>query len=165
MKRNLAFALLFVWAPLLVIAKGPTLKITIKGADLPSPAETTANEILENFKVWTGAGVEVNGIPQDKGFVADWVKGPVAEPPASLRRYQVSFDVMHQGPSSYVIFYAYDSATGKGYIYLPGKGEEFYKSNTFLILRGVDGHWLAATHTWTGAANSLIERARAEGKK
>jgi hypothetical protein len=154
-----AFFLMSV--PLLVIAKGPTLKIRIQGADLTSPVETTENAILEKFDVWAGAGVEINGIPQTRGFIVDWEKGPIAEPPKRLPRYEVSFDVMHQRPSSYVISYSYDPATRKGYVYLPGKGENFYASNTFLILRGVDGNWLSATESWIEAANSLIGRARA----
>lgn len=166
MKATVAVGLFVICAPLLVMAKGPTLKITIRASDLVSPVETTEKGILENFNVWTGAGVETsNGIPQDKGFVADWGKGPVVEPAAKLRRYQVSFDVIHQGPSSYVILYVYDPETGKGYVYLPGSGEEFYKSNTYLILRGVEGNWFAANETWKETANTLIEHAGATGKE
>ena len=150
--------------PLLVMAKGPTLKIRIQGSDLASPVEITEKAILENFNVWTGAGVEISGISQRKGFIVDWEKGPVAEPPATLRRYEVSFDVMHQRPSSYVVSYVYDPAKGKGYVYLPGKGENFNASNTFLILRGVEGNWLSATDTWTDIAKPLIERAKAGAK-
>ncbi|PYT31156.1 MAG: hypothetical protein DMG57_06000 [Acidobacteria bacterium] len=99
-------------APVLVMAKGPTLKITIKGSDLASPVEITEKGILEKFNVWIGAGVRINGIREAKGFIVDWEKGPVAEPRTTLRRSEGSFDVMHQGPSSYVVSYAYDPVTG-----------------------------------------------------
>jgi hypothetical protein len=156
-KATYTGAFLFLCVPMLVIAKGPTLKITIKGSELASPVEVTDKAILEKFNVWAGAGVEINGIPQAKGFIVDWEKGPVADPPTTLHRYEVSFDVMHQRPSSYVVSYAYDPATGKGYVYLPRKGENFNASNTFLILRGVEGTWFSATETWTHIAKSLIE--------
>ena len=162
--RSASTAVLFLaCVPLLVTAKGPTLKITIKGSDLPSPIEITDKEILEKFDVWAGAGVEINGFPQTKGFIVDWEKGPVAEPPTTLRRYEVSFDVIHQQPSTYVVSYAYDPVTRKGYVYLPGKDEDFNASNTFLILRGVEGNWLSATATWTEIARPLIERAKGQG--
>lgn len=157
MKATHHAAFLFLCVPLLVIAKEPTLKIRIKGPDLASPVEVTDKAILEKFNVCAGAGVEINGIPQPKGLIVDWEKGPVAEPRATLRRYEVSFDVMHQRPSSYVVSYAYDPATGKGYVYLPAKGENFYASNTFLIFRSVEGNWFFATETWTDIAKSLIE--------
>jgi len=146
------------------MAKGPTLKITIKGSDLASPVEITEKGILEKFNVWTGAGVKINGIPEAKGFIVDWEKGPVAEPRTTLHRYEVSFHVIHQQPSSYVVSYAYDPVTGKGYVYLPGKGENFNASNTFLIFRGVEGNWFSATETWADIAKPLIERARAGGQ-
>jgi len=153
-----------VCAPLLVLAKGPTLKITVKGANLPSPVEITDERILEKFAVWGGAGVRINNAPQTEGFIVDWEKGLVAAPQATLPRYEISFHVMHQRPSDYVVYYACDPATGRGYVYLPGKGEKFYESNTFLIFRGIEGNWLSATRSWTEIAKPLIERAKAEGQ-
>ena len=149
---------------MLVLAKGPTLKITIKGANLASPIEITDNRTLERFAVWAGAGVRINNVPQTEGFIVDWEKGQVAAPPATLQRYEISFHVMHQRPSDYVVSYAYDPDTGKGYVYLPGKGEPFYDSNTFLIFRSIEGNWLSASETWTDIARTLIERAKARGQ-
>src|SRR5206468_3155174 len=118
----------------------------------------------EQFTVWAGTGVGINNIPQTEGFIVDWKTGPVAAPKATLPRYQVSFHVLHQRPSDYVVYYAYDPATRRGYVYLPGKGEKFYESNTFLIFRGIEGNWLSATGSWTEIARPLIERAKAEGQ-
>jgi len=156
-KRAVAtFCLLCI--PLLLLAKGPTLKIRIKGGDLRSPIEIDDKLVLEKFQVWAGAGTT----PQTEGFIVDWGRGPLAEQVTSkLPRYEVSFDVTHQGPSSYVVSYAFDPATGNGYVYLPGKGEKFYESNTFLIFRRVEGKWLYATSAWTDLAKSLIEHAKA----
>lgn len=164
MKATCTAVLFLVCVPLIGIAKGPTLKITMKGADLASPVETTDERVLERFNVWSGAGTGINGVPRTEGFIADWANGPVAEPPAALPRYEVSFHVMHQRPSDYVVTFAYDPATGKGYVYLPGKGEKFYESNTFLIFRRAEGSWFSATKDWTDAARPLIERAKAEGQ-
>ena len=83
--RVTAFSL--VCAPLLVLAKGPTLKITIKGANLASPIEITDERILEKFAVWAGAGVSINNAPQTEGFIVDWKKGLVTAPQATLPRY------------------------------------------------------------------------------
>ena len=164
MKAIRAAVFSLVCAPLLVLAKGPTLKITIKGANLASPVEITDERILQKFLVWAGTGVSINNAPQTGGFIVDWKKGLVAAPQVTLPRYEVSFHVMHRGPSDYVVYYAYDPATGRGYVYLPGKGEKFYESNTFLIFRGIEGNWLSATGSWTEIARPLIERAKAEGQ-
>src|SRR3979411_535707 len=144
--------------PLFLAAKGPTLKITIKGAAIARPIEITDPNILAQFNVWEGAGVQVNNVPQDHGFIINWGKGVVAEPPNGLRRYEVSFHVMHQGPSVYIVSYAYDPATDQGCVYLPGGGES-YNTNTFLIYRGIEGNWFRATSEWTNAVTPLIEKA------
>jgi hypothetical protein len=151
-----------IWVPLLLLAKGPTLKITIEGADLSSPVEINDELVLKKFQVWAGAGT----IPQTEGFIVNWGKGPVGEQMMlALPQYKVSFHVIHQDrPSSYVVSYAFDPATGKGYVYLPGKGERYYASNAHLIGRGVEGKWLNASGAWTDLAKPLIERAKAEGR-
>ena len=67
---------------------------------------------------------------------------------------------MHQKPSVYVVSYANDPATGQGFVYLPGKGEELFASNAFLIYRGVEGNWFLATGEWTNVVGPLIEKAK-----
>jgi hypothetical protein len=149
--------------PLLLLAKGPTFKITIEGPELSSPVEISDELVLGKFNVWAGAGTT----PQTEGFIVDWGKGPVGGEQAVLTspRYKVSFHVIHQDrPISYVVFYAFDPATGKGYVYLPGKGETYWGSNVYLIWRGVEGKWLNASGAWTDFARPAIERARAEGR-
>jgi hypothetical protein len=157
--------------PLLLLAKGPTLKITIEGADLSSPIEISDELVLEKFQVWAGAGTSSTDVktgvttPLTEGFIVDWGRGPVGKQVIlGLPQYKVSFHVIHQEPTSYVVFYAFDAATGKGYVYLPGKGETYWGSNVYLIWRGVEGKWLNATGAWTDFARPVIERARAEGR-
>ena len=144
----------------------------IEGGDLSSPVEINDELVLEKFQVWAGAGTSSTNVktrvitPQTEGFIVDWGKGPVGEQVIlGLPQYKVSFHVMHQDrPSSYVVSYAFDPATGKGYVYLPGEGETYWGSNVYLIWRGVEGKWLNASGAWTDFAKPVIERAKAEGR-
>jgi hypothetical protein len=49
-------SLLILSIPTPLVAKGKTVKITIKGADLKTPIAITDRKILANFQVWTGPG-------------------------------------------------------------------------------------------------------------
>ena len=164
MKRSLVVGVCsLITLTLLLTAKGPTLKITIQGADLPAPVEIRDERLIQKFQVWSGVGTGP-GIPnpfRSEQFIIDWEKGPVSAPPSGLSRYEVSFHVVHQKPSAYVVFWAYDRSTGQGYVYLPGKGEKYYDSNTFMILRGVEGNWFSATSAWMELAKPVVEQAKA----
>lgn len=174
MKAKQAIAVFFslVWVPVVLLAKGPTLKITIEGAGLSSPIEITDESVLEQFQVWAGAGnysmdVKTGVItPLAEGFIVDWKKGPVGEKQAilALPQFKISFHVIHDRPRDYVVFYALDSATAKGYVYIPGKGEPDWASNVFMIGRGVEGNWLNATDAWTNFARPTIEQAKTKGR-
>lgn len=148
------------WVPLLLLAKGPTIKITIEGADLSSPIEINDELALEKFSLWTGTGT----VPQTEGFIVDWEKGPVGKQVIlGLPQYKVSFHLIHPDrPTSYVVFYAFDAAAGKGYVYLPGMGERYYASNVYVVGRGFEGKWLNASGAWTDFAKPAIERAKAQ---
>jgi hypothetical protein len=144
-------------------AKGPTLKVIISGGDLPSPIEITDRGRLANFRIWEGPGNTIGfgpgAIPawKDEGFVCVWPSAGVV-PPASLKKYQVSFySNHHQDGLDYVITYAYDPVNRKGYVYLPGRGEAEYARNTFSILRGVEGNWFLARKIWDDLAGPLIQ--------
>jgi hypothetical protein len=113
--------------------------------------------------VWSGAGTfrRLGGgdpIEATDGFIVDWSSGVVADRPKGLPRYEVAF---YTGPSTgpvYVVYYAPDPSSDRGYVYLPGKGEELYASNTKSILRGhgFEGHWLYATRARQQTAASVI---------
>lgn len=77
-------------APASLSAKGRTVKITIKGAGLTTPLEITSSRV-EEFGVWEGPGVQINGVEQTHGFIIDWPKGIVAQIPPGLQHYEVSF--------------------------------------------------------------------------
>jgi hypothetical protein len=57
-----------------LFAKGRTVKITIKGAGLTTPLEITDPEV-EQFSVWAGPRVFVNGVEEREGFVYQLVEG------------------------------------------------------------------------------------------
>jgi hypothetical protein len=155
--------------PLLVIpaelfAKAQTSKIVIKGADLSAPIEITDPKTLANFSVWTGTGTVCNPCPapNPESFIVDWSR-PMADRPSGLLRYEVSFySKLPDEQLIYVVFYEYDPATEHGFVYLPGKTEEWYRLNVSTILHGVEGKWFPAWSVWEGVARPLIAGAKAE---
>ena len=169
MKRAVAatFGLLvMLCATPFVFAKGPTTRITITSADLPSPIAITDREILKNFHVWAGPGTFVNGVEGNDGFIIDWASGAVRERPSGLRTYEVSFYVRHanrpfdQQPDqlAYVISYEADPVTGQGYVYLPGRTDARYRLNTTTILRGREGNWFRASVSWQQAFRQFVHQ-------
>ena len=45
-------------------------------------------------------------------------------------------------------------------MYLPGKGDEGYLDNVWLIYRGNEGNWFHAWNAWKELAHPLIAKAR-----
>ena len=62
----------------------------------------------------------------------------------------------------YLVFYEYDPATAHGYVYFPGRTEEWYRLNVSTIFHGVEGKWLRASSVWEGVARPLIAGAKVE---
>jgi hypothetical protein len=93
-------------------------------------------------------------------FVIDWSQS-VADHPKKLQRYQVSFYAkLPNERLIYVVFYEYDVATKQGYIYLPGRTDEWYRLNVSTIIRGVEGRWFRAWSGWDSVAMPIIAGAR-----
>ena len=171
---SVAFSLLIVSiVPASLSAKGPTVKITIKGAALTTPLEITDPKVGA-FGVWEGLGVFKNRVEQTEGFIIDWSKGIVADRPIGLQHYEVSFysgcqigeyNCRTSEPSlTYVVFYDYDPSMEQGYIYLPGKADELSKFNTRMWHgHGFEGNWSCATKAWESFVRPLIAKARATG--
>jgi hypothetical protein len=159
MKNTIAVllsVLLILSVPTPLLAKGKTVKITIKGADLKTPIEISDPKILENFQVWTGPGTSTAERPS---LIIDWPQGPVTKPPEPLHRYQVSF---HAGPNEqivYVAYYVFSPGAEQGYVYLPGESDEWAGLNVRSIWRGVEGKWFRAWSAWERVARPLIEKA------
>ena len=142
-------------------AVGPTTRITLRGVDLPELLEVVDQNVASRFEIWTGPGTSNRA---DQRFIVDWTGGPVAQPP-NLPRFEVSFFVRHRTapPNSeelaYVVFYEYDAATQRGFVYLPGKGESQWELNTRSIYRQLEGQWFPATAAWDEVAAPLVGRA------
>jgi hypothetical protein len=90
----------------------------------------------------------------------DTVRITIVEAPKGVPVYEVSFVTTRSNPGTYVVRYAIDPATKRGYVYLPGKTDAGYRDNVFLIYREVEGNWFHAWDEWEKLANPLIERAR-----
>jgi len=134
-------------------------KIIIRGAGLAAPIEM--DEQIGRFFVWSGRGAFLNGVEETEGFLINWPKGAVAAPAATLQHFEVSFYEVDERPA-YVVTYAYDPATNQGFVYLPGKGENWYAVNTRSILRGkdVEGNWFMSSRAWDDFARPRIAKAK-----
>jgi hypothetical protein len=167
MRKTLAVALIALacLVPSRLFGKGATTKVVIEGADLSKPIEITDRQILASFNVWTGPGTyssEPRFNANAPSFIIDWSQGPVAEVPQALQKYQVSFysEELSERPI-YVVYCAFPRTAEPGYVYLPGKSEEWWRRNVTSIVRGVEGRWFHAWSAWENVARPLIEKARA----
>ena len=166
MKNIPALGLIIVLAiaPSMLLGKGVTSKITIEGPDLAQPIEITEPKILANFNVWSGPGTsssELGSSVNVPSFIIDWSQGPRTQPPLAVQRYQVTF--YSKEPSErpiYVVYYTVIPGSERGYVYLPGKSDQWWSLNVGSIVRGVEGKWFSAWSTWESLARPLIEKAR-----
>ena len=159
-------------------AKGTTVRIEISGGTLASPFQITDPHRLEEFTFWDGPGMNnVRLENAERGSIIDWKTGIVAQHPAGLRRYEMSFtadfgivcrspyrpsDCAREEPRViYVLVYEYDPTSKRGFVYLPGKGEPWHDSNISTLYRpDAEGHWFRATDAWTSFAEPLIVKAQ-----
>ena len=157
MNRRLAIFMcvsLLLLAPTELLGKGKTVKVVVAGGDLAKSIEISDPNVLANFQVWAGPGTSSN---QGPAFIADWSSGAIKELPKGLARYEVSFFVDEpQERIAYVVLYAFDSSTGRGYVYIPGKSDNHYWTNVGSIFRGVEGNWFHAWPLWDRVAVPLI---------
>lgn len=148
-------------------AKGDTVRIVIRGANLPAPVEITDPKITVRFRVWSGPGTSrrMGGtlLPNpDETLIVNWARP--ADPPKGLQVYDVLFETTRRNPSTYVLRYAIDPSTGEGLVYVPGRADPEFFDNTFLIYRGVEGSWFHAWRVWDEIARPLIANALANTK-
>jgi hypothetical protein len=158
-KLRVLVAFLSLAIPVRVFAKADISKITIRGAHLQTPIEITDPKTLANFNVWTGPGTSGTIPKQGDKFVIEWSQG-ATESPKGLQRYEVSFYAkLPNERLVYVVLYEYDAVTERGYIYLPGSGDEWYRLNIGTIFHGVEGRWFRAWAEWDSVARPLIAAA------
>jgi len=116
-----------------------TAKLTVSGPGFPRPLEIVDPAVLALSNVFSGT----------------FIGGAATEPDRSWPRYTVVFDVQHRNgveAAAYVVHYVRDAATGRGFIYLPGRGDPRYRRNIHTILRtDQDGTWRHASPAWSQA--------------
>lgn len=143
-------------------AKLKVVKIAFRGASFATPIEIADRDFSE-FEVFAGPGTHVNGEEQEKGFIIDWAQGVVPPPDSNLAAYEVEFYGGCFGTSAncnsdtprliYVVSYALDLATGRGFVYLPSRSP-----NTQTIWRGgLEGNWFRGTSEWNAFVWTLVE--------
>lgn len=164
MRRRPVVLLVFLLLalPTFVFAKADISKISIKGPDLKNPIEITDSSELTQFDLWSGPGTSWTGTSPRRNdkFLVDWSQ-PVTELPKALRRYEVSiFAKLPEERLVYVLLYEYDPATDRGYVYLPGRTDNWYRLNVSTIVRGVEGTWFRSSSAWDDVAGPLIRSAR-----
>jgi hypothetical protein len=133
-------ALLTLTVPL--AAKAPTVKLTVSGGGLADPIDITSGTALKP-SIWEG----------------DFIGASATKPDPSLPRYMVSFfaKIGEKPTRMYVVYLVLDSRTGDGFVYLPGRGDKWYRQNTGTIIRdGLDGKWHHAAGEWSRAIAKAI---------
>jgi hypothetical protein len=147
--------------PVTLSAKEKTVKIVVSGGNLPSVLEITDPRILESFNVWTGPGTSLNDA---EGFIVQWSRGAIAEPPSRLPQYQVSLYTERSAERPfYVVSYCYDPSLRRGFVHFPSFVEKWYPQDVDTIFRGMEGNWFFSRTVWDATIEPLI--AKSEGKK
>jgi hypothetical protein len=154
--------------PAALAGKGSTSRISISGDTLAVPIEIRDAAIVNEFQIWAGPGtrscVAGHCVEGAEGFIVDWSAGALAARPSGLRRCQVFFFVEdEQSPAqpkperlAYVVLYEYDPVRSQGFVYLPGKGDQWYELNSRSIYRRLEGKWFRASQAWQDVVVPLI---------
>src|SRR5262245_28966695 len=142
--RRFAVAALVLASSALPSAKGPTVRLVISGHGLLRPIEITEARALAN--VWAGRFI---------GEQAD-------EPDARLPRSRIDFYVLPPREKEprlmYAVTYVYDPASGGGFLYLPGRGDDGWALNVRTILRdSQDGRWHTAEPDWSESIEAALQ--------
>jgi hypothetical protein len=153
----------------LLWAKAPVGAVTISGGGLPKLIEITESDAIKSFNIWSGPGnfkIE-NGVrtPIVRDGSILWSHGIVSDPPKGPPEYEISFNGSSPEQRLYVLLYRYDPSAHFGYVYLPGKGEEWYVVNVHTIYRGVEGHWFRTSRAFDELVQPLIEKAKSTDRK
>ena len=149
MRKRMYYGLLLavtmlVSAPL-AYSKGAPDKITITGGGLSQQIDVIDPDTLKAYNPWGGQFI-------------DWSRGVTNVSPQGPQTYEVQFlKKSDRGDIKviYAVLYAPGNSGEPGYVYLPGRGEKWYRQNTGTILRdGDDGRW----HYATPAFGELVRR-------
>ena len=150
-------------------AKGATSRISISGGNLDRPVDIRNTTVTHEFQIWSGPGTSScaagHCVDGTEGFIVDWSAGAVMARPSGLPQYRIAFFVEEEGVSgqraserlAYVVLYEYDPAGDQGFVYLPGKADQWHELNwSSIYRRGLEGNWFHATRAWQDAVVPLI---------
>jgi len=162
MKTALLITLILTVADTAVSAKGVTTRATLRDVTLQTSIDIADPLVVSAFNVWAGPGTFANGVEGTTGFIIDWTAGIARDRPHGLARYEAMFYVRYLARPAeelvYVVLYDHDPASGRGFVYLPGRSDKYYWRNVRTILHGdnLEGHWFHATDAWHDAVNRLL---------
>lgn len=143
----LAVSLLLL-AALPVAAKTRIQKITVSGPGLGTPAEIVDEQALRLSNPWYG------------GFI-DW-SAPAVEAPHGTVVYDVTLHARLRASELRPIYqfrYAPGASGQRGLVYLPGRGEPWYRQNVSMIIRvNRDGRWNLASPDWDARMKAALSR-------
>jgi hypothetical protein len=121
-----------------------TARLTIYLSRSTQPVTVTDRNVLELSNVYAGT----------------FIGAQAEEPEHNWPRYTITFDIQtREGVKvgGYAVEYARDISTSNGFVYLPGPGDAWYRSNISTILRsGQDGNWFHASEAWSAAINARL---------
>lgn len=129
-----------------IYAKAPLHRITISGGGLAEPVAVADHETLALSNPWHGR-------------IANW-SADVTPPPDERPVYEITLHARLRGSEVkpiYQLRYVKGDRGAPGRVYLPGRGEAWYRQNVSIIYReGHDGHWHVATAAWEAAIRRAL---------
>jgi hypothetical protein len=121
-----------------------TARLTIYLSRSTQPVSVTDRNVLDLSNVYAGT----------------FIGAQAEEPDRNWPRYTITFDIQtHEGVKvgGYAVEYTRDISTSDGFVYLPGPGDAWYRSNISTILRtGQDGNWFHSSKAWSAAINARL---------
>ncbi|MEO8679212.1 MAG: hypothetical protein ABI665_09210 [Vicinamibacterales bacterium] len=138
--------------PLAARGNAVTVRLDITGGRLTQPLTVKEQAILDLSGVYQGTFLG----PLTDAITPAW------------SRYLVTFVMEPQIPTAtlpagtqrtYVAFYARNPETDEGFVYLPGRGEDGYRTNIGVMIRdGHDGRWHQALPAWSELLGSYLPK-------
>lgn len=156
--KMLAAGILLLLAGSLATSKAELSRLFLSGGGLPRPVEVTDSALLSASNPWFGT------------FLPQWNQAPrerTGPPPDTAPRYEITFYATFSPKKPphliYVAYYAYDSGTHRGFVYLPGQKEQWYYTNAGSFMRpDQDGHWNLADPAWCDQINAILGRSESQ---
>jgi hypothetical protein len=131
-----------------IYAKAPLDRVTISGGGLSEPITLVNQKVLALSNPWHGR-------------IANWTTD-VARPAGDGPVYEITLHARLRGAEVKPIYhlrYVKGDRGAPGSVYLPGRGEAWYRQNVSIIYReGHDGHWHVATAEWEAAIRRALGR-------